>query len=183
MKTRRTEGLGLMIRDIMHPDGKIFLRPEFGRIGKAWPCIAFRLMSELEKLAGEYDEERDIVLGTGTLNADNTRDPAYRGKILTVTIIETRYAPTQEIVPPASWAHHCREHGGEAQWPHCLPALRIFSVGQATSPYPKAGSFIPNTYRALSYQFGRGRAAGGAIQVWPGEQRNLMTLPLTEVTL
>jgi hypothetical protein len=148
------------------PDGKIFLRPEFGSIGKAWPCIAFRLMSELEKLAGEYDEGRDIVLGTGTLNKDNTREPTYRGKILTVAIVETRYAPTQDIVPPASWAHHCREHSGEAQWPHCLPALRIFNVGKETSPYPKDGSFIPNTCRELSYRVAGGSSAQMAVNAY-----------------
>ena len=176
MKTLRTEGLGLMIRDIMHPEGN-FLRPEFGRIGKAWPCIAFRLMSELEKLAAEYEEGRDIILGTGTVNADNTLDPTYRGKILTVATIETRYAPTQEIVPPASWAHHCREHGGEGAMAALPSSASYLQRREGNVASPKAGSFIPNTYRALSYQFGRGRAAGGAIQVWPEEQRNPMTLP------
>jgi hypothetical protein len=173
----------LTIADIIPPDGRIFLRPEFGRIGQPWPCIAFRLLSELEKLASEYKEGRDIALGTGTVNPENTRDPTYRGKILTAAMVEARYAPTQEVVPPASWAHHCRVHGGEPQWPHCLPARRIFNIGKATSPYPKAGSFMPVTYRQLSYQFGRGRAAGGALLVTPEEQRNLMHLPLAEVTL
>lgn len=169
------------ISDIMHPDGKIFLRSEYGRIGEKWPCIAFRLLSELEWLADHYEEGRDIVLGTGTINGKNTREPTYRGKILSAAIIVTRCASTQEIVPPESWQDHCRRHHGEPIWPHCLPAVRIFNIGKDTSPFPKAGSYMPITYPKLSYgKSDRGRAAGGALLVTSQEQKNLMTLRVVE---
>ena len=117
------------------------------------------------------------------MNPEYTRNPTYRGKILTAAIIDTRYVPTQEVVPPASWVDHCRRFSGEPQWPHCLPVRRIFDIGKLTSPYPKAASFMPVTYRRLSYQFGRGRASGGALRVTPEEQRSLMTMHVVEVAV
>jgi hypothetical protein len=138
-----------IIADIMQPNGKIYLRPEFGRIGKHWPCIAFRLMPELLKLVDVY-EDGDLVLGTGTVNAENTREPTYRGKNphcgdhQAAIFSYTGNRPVRELGSPLP------QHGGEAQWPHCLPALRIFKVGKEQSPCPQANHSCQLLIRHLS---------------------------------
>ena len=138
------------IADIMRPNGKIYLRPEFGRIGKHWPCIAFRLMLELLKLVDVY-EDGDLILGTGTVNAENTREPTYRGKILTgsdgqaAIFSYTGNCPGRELGSslPGSMA-------GKRNGPTAFRRFVSLTSGRNNRLIPKAKSFMPITYPALS---------------------------------
>lgn len=163
--------------------GKAFVRPEYGRPGPGWACIAFRHVSELEWLMDNY-EEGDVVIGTGTVNKEKTLTPAYQGKIITVITIERRCELTEKVVSAEALKHHIKHHG-ELIWPHCLPAQQIYHVvgknGDSLDHqrYPRAKTLLDETYSKLSYgRDERGRAAGGALLLTPREQQNIRSLSL-----
>jgi len=164
----------------MHRDGKIFLRPEYGRLDESWPVIAFHKLAVLKRLASDYERGRDVVVRTGTLDKTLTLNPEYRGKLLAAAIIEPKQdIDTEDIVPASSWEDHCRRRG-KPRWAHCLPALCLYHIA-TVKPYPDARELIPSAYRQLDYRTGRLR--GSAILVTGKERLRLMKLPVTRVKM
>ena len=170
----------LTIADIMHRDGKRFLRPEYGRLDGRWPVIAFHTHSVMKDLANTYDRGRDIVINTGTQDPKLTREPAYRGRIIAAAIIEPKQdISTEDIVPASSWEDDCRRWG-EARWTHCLPALCLYHI-VASEVYSDAKALSPHAYSELDYRSGRLR--GSAILVRGKERFRLMKLAVTRVKM
>jgi len=176
----------------MHPEGKIFLRPEYGRLGAGWPAIAFEKHAICRRLGEAYTRDarsftaprwsHDVVISTGTQNPELTPKVAYRGKILASAFIEPDHElATQDIVPAANWEQHCLYWGRPSKWSHSLPVLRLYHLAFKL-PYPDAKTLIPSAYRSLSLR--SGRPHGSAIVITDEREReNLMRLPVKEVKL
>jgi hypothetical protein len=170
----------LSLADVMHREGKIFLRPEYGRLDNDWPAIAFEHKVLLYRLQVAYTRGRDVVISTGTLNPKLTPEPAYRGKILAAAVIEPgQEILTRNIVPPSIWRRHCL-YLGRPKWPNSLPVLGLYHL-PIKPPYPDAKALIPEAYGRLSYRSGRSPAS--AILVTEEERLRLMRLPVKRVEL
>jgi hypothetical protein len=57
----------LTVADIMHPEGQIFLRPEFGRLDNNWPAMALipHAYSQLDYRSGSGRLVGGAILVTG----------------------------------------------------------------------------------------------------------------------
>lgn len=78
----------MRVREMMSPEGKVFLKSEWGPIGDDWPCLSFtkRLVSDV--MNAEFLPDRDIFLYAGTQNPKTTRDPKHRHRLLSAIIPE-----------------------------------------------------------------------------------------------
>lgn len=163
------------IADIMHPNGRIFLRPEFAPLGARWPCIAFSKKTARQRLRQSYRKSLDIIISTGTQNPEMTENPLHRGRIISVIKIEPgQEIATRNIVNKEVWEGSFKRWGKE-KWPFALPALRIWHI--VDRPYPHAHDIIPKTYSLLGDPNGR----GNAVEVVGDERLSVMEVAVEEV--
>ena len=78
----------MIIADIMHPDGNILLRPEYGLFDGRWNAIACRNLTVLKSIQAIYTPGRDIIISTGIIDARTK--PEYQSQLLAAVTIEPR---------------------------------------------------------------------------------------------
>jgi len=162
------------VADIMHPDGNVLLRPEYGLFDGKWNAIACRNLKVLKSIQALYTRGRDIIISTGII--DTWTKPEYQSKLLAAVNIEPRQEiATRRLVDPAVYAAHIARHGKEL-WPKASPILCLYHL-----PRINARHIIPNAYSALSYTSGSGRLVGGALKVTGSEREAIMALPVKHI--
>ena len=54
----------MLLRDVLAPDGRIFLKSEWGAISDEWPAVSFSKKNVGERLRREFNPERDVFTQT-----------------------------------------------------------------------------------------------------------------------
>jgi len=143
----------MLIADMMKPDGRVFLKSEWGQISDYWPAVSFTKRSAGERLRANYVPGRDILVYVGTRDPQLTQNPDHRsGLISAVTIDPTQVIATRDIVPEASWKDSTARWGD--RWPFSMPVTAAALV--AGPPYPSAYDLIPSAYRSFNEPTNRG---------------------------
>lgn len=158
----------MIIANLMHPKGSMFLKPEYNRVNPNWACCGFSKAGNRRKLMDAYQRGRDVMIDFGTLNPANTPDPSQRGRLLGGYTIEPKQdIATRKIV-------RASEHA-IARWPNALPALRIT---ETFPPHPMIRNVAPRSWSLFSLPYNR----GVAIKVEDPEEREaIMALPVREI--
>lgn len=58
----------MVLRDIVAPDGHVYLKPEWGPISDSWPAVSFSKKGAAETLTKHFNPERGIIICLGTCN-------------------------------------------------------------------------------------------------------------------
>ncbi len=163
----------MRVSDMMKPDGRVFLKSEWGQISDEWPCVSFTKRSVGDRLRREFVAGRDILVYVGTTSTEMTRLPEHRSRLISaVTIEPNQILETRKIVPPDVWANSNAEWGD--RWPHSMAVTA--AANMAGPPYPAAREVIPIAYRSFAEIANRGtvveavgleRASVMAIEVKP----------------
>lgn len=166
----------MRVSDMMKPDGRVFLKSEWGQISDEWPCVSFTKRSVGDRLRREFVSGRDILIYVGTTNTEMTRQPEHRSRLISaVTIEPNQILETRKIVPPHAWAKSNAQWGD--RWPHSMAVLA--AANMVGPPYPAARDIIPIAYRS----FGEVANRGGVVEAFGDERKAVMGLELEPLTL
>jgi hypothetical protein len=158
--------------ELMRPDGRVFLKSEWGPISDRWPCVSFTRRSVGDRLRADFRPGRDVLLYVGTTDPENTKDPHHRSRLLSAVVIQPdQVLETKKIVPATSLV------GFENRWPHAMAV--ITATNFTSSPLPDAREVVPVAYRALSHMENR----GGVVEVVGEERAKVIELEVDEITL
>lgn len=164
------------VSDMMKPDGRVFLKSEWGQINDEWPCVSFTKRSVGDRLRREFVAGRDILIYVGTTNTEMTRLTEHRSRLISaVTIEPNQILETRKIVPPNAWAKSNAKWGD--RWPHSVAVLA--AANMVGPPYPAAHDIIPLAYRSFAEVANR----GGVMEAFGDERKAVMGLELEPVTL
>lgn len=167
----------MKIGDMMKPDGRVFLKSEWGLIGDDWPCVSFTKKSVGDRLRAEFRPGRDILVYVGTTNADMTKDPAHRGRLLSAVIIQPKQVlETRKIIPPAVWQNTLNRWGKD-RWPYAMAVTRATNIVE--NPLPDAHDVIPLAYRSFSELANR----GNVVEALDSERAAVMEIEVEEIEL
>lgn len=167
----------MLVKDLMHPDGRVFLKSEWGPIGDEWPCVSFTKKSVGDRLRAEFRPGRDVLVYVGTTNAEMTRDPAHRGRLLSAVVIQpNQVLETRKIVPKDIWEKSVSLWGRD-RWPHAMAVTRAATL--TSDPLPHAHEVIPVAYRSFSDLVNR----GGVIEAVGNERDAVLNLQIEEIEL
>jgi hypothetical protein len=134
------------VHDIMAPDGKVFLKSEWGPIADRWPCVSFTKPAVGKQLRDEFRPGRDVLVYVGTTDGEMTENPQHRSRLLSAVVIEpNQVLETQKIVPQESWERSITRWGN--RWPFSMAAVR--AVNMLGPPFPPARDVIPSAYRSF----------------------------------
>lgn len=161
---------------MMAPDGRVYMKSEFGPISNDWPCFSFTRKSLGVRLQADFKPGRDIIIYVGTTNPDTTENPDHRSRLISAVSIEpNQILETSKIVPPKMW-EWSKSVWGE-KWEHSMAILdAALMVGP---PYPEARRIAPKAYAAFAEIQNRGNIVEPV-----GEERHaIMALPIERVTL
>lgn len=163
----------MRVSDMMKPDGRVFLKSEWGQISDEWPCVSFTKRSVGDRLRREFVAGRDILVYVGTTSTEMTRLPEHRSRLISAVAIEpNQILETRKIVPPDVWANSNAQWGD--RWPHSMAV--VAAANMVGPPYPAAREVIPIAYRSFAEIANRGtvveavgleRASVMAIEVKP----------------
>ena len=139
--------MAVVLKDIIAPLGKIFLKSEWGPVSDEWPAVSFSKKSVGERLRAEFGPDRDILLYVGTGNPELTRKPEHRRCILSAIKVEPNaiYA-TRDLVPPASWAR--AQKGYRGRWESSMAVRHAWDIPSL----PSAKALSPESYRSLGFR-------------------------------
>ena len=167
----------MLVSDMMAPEGRVFMKSEFGPIGDNWPCLSFTKPSVGRRLQAEFRPGRDILLYVGTTNPGMTKNPEHRSRIISAVSIEPKHVlKTQRIVPDWQWAETVAEFGEEA-WPHSMAVLdAAVMIGP---PFPEARVVTPATYSSFAAVQNR----GNVMEATGAEREAAMALPVRRIEL
>lgn len=133
----------MLLRDLIKPDGKIFIKSEWQPADASWPAVSFSKRTVGETLQREFQPGRDAIVIIGTLNPATT-DEQHRGRLLSALSVEpNQILETKECIPAESWERAQKDHRGRWFW--SLPALNIFEI----EGFPSAYDLIPKSYSLL----------------------------------
>ncbi len=167
----------MKVKDMMRPDGRVFLKSSFGLIDDRWPCFSFSKMSVAAQLQAEFVPGRDIFLYVGTTDPLHTEDPDHRSRIVSaVTVQPGQILESRKIVPEDAWADSVRKHGGRG-WEHAMALIDAAAV--EGPPYPEARKVVPKAYAAL----GDLRNFGGYVEAITEERSAAMELNVRRIEL
>ena len=143
----------MRVSDMMKPDGRVFLKSEWGQISDEWPCVSFTKRSVGDRLRREFVAGRDILIYVGTTSTEMTRLPEHRSRLISAVAIEpNQILETRKIVPPDVWANSNAQWGD--RWPHSMAV--VAAANMVGPPYPPAHGVIPTAYRSFSEIANRG---------------------------
>lgn len=167
----------MRVADMMKPDGRVFLKSEFGPISDDWPCFSFSKKNLAANLQADYKPGRDIIIYVGTSSNEKTKNPDHRSRILSAISIEpSQVIDTRNIVPEDSWNSTVAEYG-EGHWEHSMAVTKASQMMGV--PFPKAHDVIPDAYRKLSDMKNRGLV----VEILDTERDAIMALPIVPVEL
>lgn len=166
----------MQVADMMRPDGRVFLKSEWGPISDYWPALSFSRMSVGQQLSRDFRPGRDILVYVGTSGPD-TENPDHRSRLLSAIVPEpNQILETRRIIPAESWAASVEAYGAD-KWPHSLAVVRAADI--EGPPYPLARQVIPQAYSAFAVGSGR----GGVVEALGDERAAVMTLTVRELPL
>ena len=117
----------MRVSDMMKPDGRVFLKSEWGQISDEWPCVSFTKLSVGDRLRREFIAGRDILVYAGTTDTETTRLPEHRSRLISaITIEPNQILETRKIVPPDVWANSNAQWGD--RWPHSMAVVAAASM-------------------------------------------------------
>ena len=166
----------MRVSDMMKPDGRVFLKSEWGQISDNWPCVSFTKQFVGDRLRRDFVPGRDVIIYVGTTNPDTTLLEAHRSRLISVVAIEpNQVLKTRKIVPPDIWK------ASNASWPRRWS--NSMAVTQAANilgpPYPHARDVVPNAYRSL----GAFENRGSVTEASNDEREAVMALEIEPVAL
>jgi hypothetical protein len=163
----------MQLRDLIKPDGKIFLKSEWGPAGSNWPAVAYSKRSVGIYLQREFQPGRDIIVYVGTGNPLSTEDPRHRQRLLSAVSVEPQQMlETRDCIPREVWEQSQQKYRGRWFW--CFPASQIFEIGN----FPSAYDVIPKSYRL----FGLVTNRGNIIEVVPDERESILNVAVIPVS-
>ena len=166
----------MLVADMMSPDGRVFLKSEWGLINDNWPALSFGRKSVGEKLRTEFQPGRDVLMYVGT-SANHTRDPAHRSAVLSAIVVQPEHMiDTSRAIPADVWARSAAKHG-DNRWRYSFAITEAANV--QGPPYPLARKIIPEAYGTM----GKGSNRGSVVQATNYERAAIMGLPATRVSL
>ena len=161
---------------MMSPDGKVFLKSEWGQISDEWPCVSFTRPSVGKRLANEFRPGRDVLIYVGTGNAEMTEDPAHRGRLISAVVIQpSQVLDTKKIVPTAVWEQSVARWGN--RWPFAMAVVRAANL--VGPPFPDAHDVVPRAYRSFADLPNR----GNVVMAEGDEREQVMALDVHEIRL
>jgi hypothetical protein len=141
----------MQLRDLVKPDGKIFIKSEWEPASPTWPAVSFSKRTVGESLQKQFQPGRDAIIIVGTSNPQLTEDPQHRQRLLSAMSVEpNQILPTMECIPAESWERAQKNHRG--RWVWSLPALNMFDI----EGFPSAYDLIPKSYSLLGLVVNRG---------------------------
>ncbi len=164
----------MLIRDLVRPDSRVFLKSEWGPASEYWPAVSFSKRAVGRKIRSIYLPGRDFVVYVGTSNAANTREAAHRSRLLSVASIDHRHEyKTWELIPEESWKEAQTEHGD--RW------LYSFAISAAwdIKDLPLASALVPHAYS----QLGNPANFGSIVELDAAERDAILGLSLEPVLL
>lgn len=164
----------MVLKDVIAPDGRIFLKSEWGAISDEWPAVSFSKKTVGVRLRREFNPDRDVILYVGTGSPETTKDPQHRRRILSAIKVEPNaiYA-TRELIPPESWAR--AQQGYRGRWESSMAVRRAWTV----AGFPLAPGIIPGSYRSLGIRSNW----GNVVEVEQGERIALLAMTLLPLDL
>ncbi|MBT3361588.1 MAG: hypothetical protein HN403_18345 [Rhodospirillales bacterium] len=167
----------MKVVDLMRPDGRVFLKSEWGPIGDEWPCVSFTKKSVGDRLRSDFRPGRDVLIYVGTTNAEMTKNPAHRARLLSAVVIQpNQVLETRKIVPRNIWENSVAQWGKD-RWPHAMAVTR--AAAMVDDPLPGAREIIPMAYRSFSEMANR----GGVVEATGEERDAVLKLPVKEIEL
>jgi hypothetical protein len=161
------------LRDVIKPDGKVFLKSEWAPAASNWPAVSFSKRTVGEFLQREFQPGRDIIVYVGTGNPLTTEDPRHRQRLLSAVSVEpNQILETRECIPAESWELAQRDYRGRWFW--SFPALNIFDI----QDFPSAYDVIPKSYRLLGQIVNR----GNVVSVEPDERESILSVQVVPVS-
>jgi hypothetical protein len=135
----------MKLRDLIKPDGRVFLKSEWAPASSDWPAVSFSKRSVGVFLQREFRPGRDAIVYVGTSNPLTTEDPQHRQRLLSAVSVEPQQMlETRECIPPESWERAQRDFRGRWLW--SFPALSIFDI----EDFPAAYDVIPKSYSPVA---------------------------------
>ncbi len=166
----------MRVSDMMKPDGRVFLKSEWGQISDEWPCVSFTKRSVGDRLRREFVPGRDVLIYVGTTSTEMTRLPEHRSRLISAVTIEPRQIlETRKIVPPEVWANSNAQWGD--RWPHSMAVLA--AANMVGPPYPSAHDTIPVAYRSFAEIANR----GSVVEATEAEREAVMALEIEPISL
>lgn len=166
----------MRVSDMMNPQGRVFLKSEWGQISDEWPCVSFTKRSVGDRLRREFLAGRDVLIYVGTTSAEMTRLPEHRSRLIsTVTIEPNQILETRKIVPAEIWARSNAAWGD--RWPHSMAVLA--AANMKGPPYPEAREIVPAAYKSFAEIANR----GGVVEAVGDEREAVMSLAVEPITL
>src|SRR5580704_819913 len=163
----------MRLRDLIKPDGKVFLKSEWAPASESWPAVSYSKRTVGEFLQREFQPGRDAIVYVGTSNPLTTEDPQHRQRLLSAVSVEpNQILETRECIPPESWERAQRDFRGRWFWSY--PALSIFDI----EGFPSAYDVIPKSYRLLGLIVNR----GNVVEVDPDERESVLDVVLIPVS-
>jgi hypothetical protein len=165
------------VTDMMRPDGRVFLKSEFGLIGDEWPCFSFTKKSLAEHLQAEFRPGRDIIIYVGTTSPERTENPDHRSRLISAVCVEpNQVLETRRIVPEARWRATVARYG-ELVWRYSMPVTA--AAVMVGPPFAEARVVVPNAYASFSSM----QTRGTVVEAQGGEREAVMQLEIVPVTL
>lgn len=167
----------MLISDMMEPDGRVFMKSEFGPIGDRWPCFSFTKKNVGDRLRADFRPGRDIIIYVGTTNAETTENPDHRSRIISAVSIEPKQIlETSQIVPADEWKATLARYGSNP-WPHSMAVTdAALMMGP---PFPEARVVTPKTYSSFAAMENR----GNVIEALAAEREAVRALPVYRIEL
>ena len=166
----------MRVSDIMKPDGRVFLKSEWGQISDEWPCLSFTKRSVGDRLRREFVAGRDVLIYVGTTNAEMTRLAEHRSRLISAVVIEPKQIlETRKIVPPEVWQRSKAQWG--ERWPHSMAVTEANNI--IGPPFPGARDVIPIAYRSFAEFANR----GNVVEAHGEEREAVLELPIEPLEL
>jgi hypothetical protein len=163
----------MRLRDVVKPDGKVFLKSEWAPASESWPAVSYSKRTVGEFLQREFQPGRDAIVYVGTSNPLTTEDPQHRQRLLSAVSVEpNQILETRECIPAESWERAQRDYRGRWFW--SFPALNIFDI----DGFPSAYDVIPKSYRLLGQIVNR----GNVVEVERDEREAILDVVLAPVS-
>lgn len=166
----------MLVADMMRPEGRVFMKSEFGPISDEWPCFSFTKKSVGQRLRAEFRPGRDIIIYVGTTNPETTENPDHRSRLISAVSIEpNQILDTSKIVPEHMWEWSVSTWG--EKWQYSMAAIdAALMIGP---PFPEARAVAPTAYASFAEIQNR----GNVVEALGEERASIMALTVERITL
>ncbi len=167
----------MRVSDMMHREGRVFLKSEVDQVGDNWPCLSFGKSKKraCDRFSKEFELGRDVVVFVGT-SKKNTQNPKHRSRLISAFTVDPReILETSKIVPTDEFAAKGSEP--HERWPYSFKV--VDAANMIGPPYRHARDVIPKGYGDL----GKLANFGDVVEAEGAERDAVMGLEVTPVKL